>query len=131
MAGEAEKKQGFQLFKPKNVILRRQRRRPKSIGACAPCVSARNAVSCRSIELLRVRLKTSASLRFLVFGVVLVGCVWLTRAKRQRPSLFELGASAGVGIAGAIAAILMSVFGFRRGDDAEDETQHEPQHANA
>lgn len=125
LAGEAEKN-SFQLFKPKNVI------------------SADNAPAQIDRRLRKMRQRAERGfltqvnflgsfenlglVALLVFGVALLA-VSGSLALNANGGLFELGASAGVGLPG-VAAILMSVFGFRRGEQ-EGEAEHDPQHANA
>ena len=125
LAGEAEKN-SFQLFKPKNVIsadnapaqidrrLRKMRQRAER--GFLPQVNFSGSFENLGLVAL------------LVFGVALLA-VSGSLALNANGGLFELGASAGVGLPGVVA-ILMSVFGFRRSGEA-DQGQHEPQHANA
>jgi lysozyme len=125
LAGEAEQN-SFKLFKPKHVI-------PADT---APAQIDRRLRKMRQRAERRFvpQLNFSGSFEnlglvaLMVFGVALLA-VSGSLALNANGGLFELGASAGVGLPG-VAAILMSVFGFRRGQ-REGAPQHEPQHANA
>jgi GH24 family phage-related lysozyme (muramidase) len=125
LAAQAEKN-SFQLFKPKHTI---------PAGAAPAQVDRRlRKMRQRAERRWLPRVNSSGSLEnlglvaLLVFGVALLA-VSGSLALNANGGLFELGAAAGVGVPGVVA-VLMSVFGFRRGE-REDDSQHEAQHANA